>query len=116
MAPDVDLSVLAREAEGFSGADLQAMVYNAHLDVVHSSIALTTQTKSQSQDNGRPKQEEQAVKYRQIAPVLSVEISAAARGEMDKKVSFPFQNMDESKLMIRWTPSWRIRLVLVCEK
>jgi hypothetical protein len=25
--------------EGFSGADLQALVYNAHLAVVHSSIA-----------------------------------------------------------------------------
>jgi len=99
MAPDVDLSVLAREAEGFSGADLQAMVYNAHLDVVHSSIALTTQTKSQSQDNGRPKQEEQAVKYRQIAPVLSEEVSAAARGEMDKKVSSPLRRVIESKLI-----------------
>lgn len=107
MAPDVDLSVLARKAEGFSGADLQAMVYNAHLDVVHASIALTTQSKSQPQANGlpKPKQVEQAVKYRQIAPVLSEEISAAARGEMDKKVSFPFQNMDGFKLMIRWTPS-----------
>ena len=99
MAPDVDLSVLAREAEGFSGADLQAMVYNAHLDVVHSSITATTQSKSQSQDNGRPKQVDQGRKYRQIAPILSEEVSAAARGEMDKKVSFPFRSMDGYKLI-----------------
>jgi len=99
MAPDVDLSILAREAEGFSGADLQAMVYNAHLDVVHASIALTTHTKSQSQDNGRPKQADQGRKYTQIAPILSEEISAAARGEMDEKVSFPLRCMDGTKLI-----------------
>ena len=28
----------ARLTEGYSGADLQALVYNAHLDAVHSSI------------------------------------------------------------------------------
>nr|ODO01145.1 peroxin-1 [Cryptococcus depauperatus CBS 7855] len=35
---DVDLEVIANETEGYSGADLQAVVYNAHLDVVHSSL------------------------------------------------------------------------------
>jgi peroxin-1 len=31
--------MIAQLTEGFSGADLQALVYNAHLEVVHSSIA-----------------------------------------------------------------------------
>lgn len=35
----VDFDELATKTEGFSGADLQALLYNAHLDVVHSSIA-----------------------------------------------------------------------------
>jgi len=35
----VDFDHLATETEGFSGADLQALLYNAHLDVIHSSIA-----------------------------------------------------------------------------
>ncbi|KZP11758.1 AAA-domain-containing protein [Athelia psychrophila] len=39
MAADIDWSFVAESTEGFSGADLQALVYNAHLEVVHSSIA-----------------------------------------------------------------------------
>jgi peroxin-1 len=31
--------LIASESEGLSGADLQAVVYNAHLDVVQASIA-----------------------------------------------------------------------------
>ncbi|KZS99756.1 uncharacterized protein LAESUDRAFT_816859 [Laetiporus sulphureus 93-53] len=30
---------LARDTEGFSGADLQALVYNAHLEVIHDTIS-----------------------------------------------------------------------------
>ncbi|KAF7970317.1 hypothetical protein HWV62_24390 [Athelia sp. TMB] len=39
IASDIDWSYIAESTEGFSGADLQALVYNAHLEVVHSSIA-----------------------------------------------------------------------------
>ncbi|KXN87354.1 Peroxisome biosynthesis protein PAS1 [Leucoagaricus sp. SymC.cos] len=38
-SPSVDLEALAKQTEGFSGADLQALLYNAHLEVVHDSIA-----------------------------------------------------------------------------
>ncbi|TBU28822.1 AAA-domain-containing protein [Dichomitus squalens] len=38
-ARSVDLAALAGATEGFSGADLQALVYNAHLEVVHDTIA-----------------------------------------------------------------------------
>ncbi|CDO70672.1 hypothetical protein BN946_scf184761.g10 [Trametes cinnabarina] len=39
VAPSVDLAELAEETEGFSGADLQALMYNAHLEVVHDTIS-----------------------------------------------------------------------------
>ncbi|KAN0116131.1 AAA family ATPase [Russula decolorans] len=35
---DVDFDHLAGATEGFSGADLQALLYNAHLEVVHETI------------------------------------------------------------------------------
>ncbi|THH03293.1 hypothetical protein EW145_g6374 [Phellinidium pouzarii] len=35
----VDWDVLAASTDGFSGADLQAVIYNAHLDVVHNALA-----------------------------------------------------------------------------
>jgi peroxin-1 len=38
LSPSVDLSSLASSTEGFSGADLQAVVYNAHLDCVQSGM------------------------------------------------------------------------------
>ena len=34
----VDLRAIAEETEGYSGADLQAVLYNAHLDVIHDVL------------------------------------------------------------------------------
>ncbi|KAF8070403.1 P-loop containing nucleoside triphosphate hydrolase protein [Lyophyllum atratum] len=39
MSPSVDLDEIAAATDGFSGADLQALLYNAHLEVIHASIA-----------------------------------------------------------------------------
>jgi peroxin-1 len=36
---NVMLDQIAAETDGLSGADLQAILYNAHLEVVQSSIA-----------------------------------------------------------------------------
>jgi peroxin-1 len=38
VSSDVDFDRLADATEGFSGADLQALLYNAHLEVVHASV------------------------------------------------------------------------------
>nr|GAT57894.1 likely peroxisomal biogenesis AAA ATPase pex1 [Mycena chlorophos] len=38
LAPELNLEEIAQATEGFSGADLQALIYNAHLEVVHSSL------------------------------------------------------------------------------
>lgn len=42
MSSDVDFDRLADATEGFSGADLQALLYNAHLEVVHASVGEIT--------------------------------------------------------------------------
>ncbi|CAL1715282.1 unnamed protein product [Somion occarium] len=39
LSPSINLEDVARDTEGFSGADLQALIYNAHLEVVHEAIA-----------------------------------------------------------------------------
>ncbi|KAM0755823.1 AAA-domain-containing protein [Meredithblackwellia eburnea MCA 4105] len=39
LSPDVDLASYAAQSEGFSGADLQALVYNAHLDAIHTGLS-----------------------------------------------------------------------------
>jgi peroxin-1 len=71
---------LASKTENLSGADLQALVYNAHLDVVHSSISHSAPVV-----DGK-KEKSESRKYRQIAPPEG-EISRADRSEMDSRVS-----------------------------
>ncbi|TDL24400.1 AAA-domain-containing protein [Rickenella mellea] len=39
LSPFVDLAEYAKRTEGYSGADLQALIYNANLEVIHESIA-----------------------------------------------------------------------------
>ncbi|KAG8831700.1 Peroxisome biosynthesis protein pex1 [Serendipita sp. 399] len=45
--PSVDFSKVALETEGYSGADLQALLYNAHLESVHASLAHQTSSATQ---------------------------------------------------------------------
>ena len=51
MSNDVDLDNLASLTEGFCGADLQALVYNAHLEVVHTILPSPTQDSSKNHNN-----------------------------------------------------------------
>jgi peroxin-1 len=44
LSDKVDLEALAEQTEGYSGADLQALLYNAHLDVVHETITASEAT------------------------------------------------------------------------
>ena len=63
-APSVDLEELAGATEGFSGADLQAVVYNAHLEVVHDAIAHPgDSSKPNGTSSTSTKPVEQPVKY-----------------------------------------------------
>lgn len=39
LAPEVNLDDYVQVTEGYSGADLQALLYNAHLACVHSNIS-----------------------------------------------------------------------------
>ncbi|CAD6890353.1 unnamed protein product [Tilletia laevis] len=39
LADEVDLEMWAQRTKGYSGADLQALLYNAHLETIHESIS-----------------------------------------------------------------------------
>lgn len=54
--PSVDLEQVAQDAEGFSGADLQAMMYNAHLEAVHAEIAGTASPAGETKGKGTQRQ------------------------------------------------------------
>lgn len=51
--PSVDLEEIARLTDGYSGADLQSLVYNGHLQVVHASIDATSTRRSGQEEEKR---------------------------------------------------------------
>lgn len=61
--PDVNINDIALETEGFSGADLQALVYNAHLEVIHDTISHVTNTVATQNGAADPTSQDDPVKY-----------------------------------------------------
>ncbi|PWN31454.1 AAA-domain-containing protein [Meira miltonrushii] len=54
LSEDVDLKAWAKRTQGFSGADLQALVYNANLEAIHEGMnaAKTSDEEKKEQANG----------------------------------------------------------------
>jgi peroxin-1 len=59
--PDVDLKAIARLTDDFSGADLQALMYNAHLEVVHSAIS--SHSNNSNSSDRESQQEDERIEY-----------------------------------------------------
>lgn len=53
-SPDIDLEYLAKHTEGYSGADLQALLYSAHLLAVHEKLDAENDDSNQVSEEGRP--------------------------------------------------------------
>ncbi|KAK4057620.1 Peroxisome biosynthesis protein pex1 [Microbotryomycetes sp. JL221] len=56
LAPSIDLRHLATKTDGYSGADLQAVMYNAHLEAIHETLQgidteMTSSSKSKDMQN-----------------------------------------------------------------
>lgn len=69
--PSIDLASYASRTEGFSGADLQAFIYNAHLDAIHAALSAAT-----GSEEREGKEEEKDLAY-----------TAFGGGEADKILS-----------------------------
>jgi len=50
LGPSVDVRELAKKCEGYSGADLQALLYNAHLEAIHEQLNRVLQAANSSSD------------------------------------------------------------------
>ena len=62
VSPDVDWDVIADATDGFSGADLQAVVYNAHLDLITSSAEEEKRSRTDRKGKGKAKEGSEAEK------------------------------------------------------
>lgn len=83
--PDVDLEKWAGRTDGFSGADLQALLYNAHLEAIHESINAATQEKDQDgpkKDDGA----DGALKFTSIGGSGKKTLSGAEKQALARKL------------------------------
>ena len=62
LADSVDLDEVAQATEGFSGADLQALVYNAQLEIIHETISASSPD-GPTLNGGRTEDEERPIQY-----------------------------------------------------
>ena len=90
ISADVDLESVAAATEGFSGADLQALLYNAHLQVVHESIDIEL-----SPDRSTRAKEEEPIEYVTFGPSSSTLKSREEEMALEKRVCVPRQKKSE---------------------
>ncbi|ORY27869.1 P-loop containing nucleoside triphosphate hydrolase protein [Naematelia encephala] len=103
LSPSVDLGAIATATEGFSGADLQAVIYNAHLAVVHASISVSVQeeelkilAKSKGKGKGKAKENghvQPPLAYRQVNPTEEG-LSPAQKSAMSARIEAIVANSD----------------------
>ncbi|WWC88849.1 uncharacterized protein L201_003764 [Kwoniella dendrophila CBS 6074] len=98
LSDNINWEEISEKTEGLSGADLQAVVYNAHLSVVHSSLEKSKIVNGDSiKGKGKPKENgnaplsngvignEEKRNYKQLVP-KEEESSAAVRSEMTNRM------------------------------
>ncbi|TYJ52064.1 hypothetical protein B9479_007341 [Cryptococcus floricola] len=87
---EVDLEEIVRRTDGFSGADLQAVIYNAHLEVVHASFErdLEKEEKGKALVNGSTGHvEKDRGDFKLVMPKDGGELgSAAAKAEIKARM------------------------------
>ncbi|KAH9929150.1 AAA-domain-containing protein [Fomitopsis serialis] len=66
VAPSANIQAIAGETAGFSGADLQALVYNAHLEVIHEALPGPSSTAKSVVDDASDGVHEDDIKYSQL--------------------------------------------------
>ncbi|PPQ77199.1 hypothetical protein CVT25_011045 [Psilocybe cyanescens] len=104
----VDFDEVATKTEGFSGADLQALLYNAHLDVIHTSIA---ETPLESSDAGRT--EDMPIQYITIGgPTDRSVLSKAEEMAMQRRLRQILSNSMSSRTSIKEIKSFPPKKVI----
>ena len=88
VSPDVDFDRLADSTEGFSGADLQALLYNAHLEVVHASIGeVTDPAPTTESSDSKDRTDEAPIEYTLFGgPVQKAVASRAEQMAAERRV------------------------------
>ncbi|KAI9465701.1 AAA-domain-containing protein [Lactarius psammicola] len=119
VSPDVDFDRLADATGGFSGADLQALLYNAHLEVVHASVGEVTASAPTESSNSKDRIDDPPIEYtlfggpaqktvmsraeqmaaeRRLRQIMSSSQGHASRARMDEVVERPKHEIHDEHL------------------
>lgn len=72
---------VAASTDGYSGADLQALLYNAHLEVIHASLA------DVSDEQTTPHEDETPVEFTSLGgPKTTTAVSRAEEMALQRRV------------------------------
>lgn len=85
-ADDVELKVYAEKTEGFSGADLQGFLYNAHLEAIHGAIDLDTFKEAQNNKSDKKASNEKS-DFVMNSGKNKVPLTLAEKGHISQRVS-----------------------------
>ncbi|KAI0796078.1 AAA-domain-containing protein [Abortiporus biennis] len=83
LSPSVDLNSIARRTEGFSGADLQALLYNAHLEVIHETLAASTNDSDSPQNRNQRSEDVPHIEYKLLFGPSEKADRASSKAEKD---------------------------------
>jgi peroxin-1 len=94
LSPSISLEEFAKLTQGYSGADLQALMYNAHLDAIHTGLNAASEEAGEGE--GGKKDVDEEIKFVEIG-VGAAENgksggvrSKAEQAVVNKRVSYPF--------------------------
>ncbi|KAI8968604.1 P-loop containing nucleoside triphosphate hydrolase protein [Mycotypha africana] len=87
LAADVDLRVYAEKTEGFSGADLQGFLYNAHLEAIHGAIDMDTFKESQDTKQSYKSRDEKSEFVMNWGPSKKVALTLAEKGQISQRLA-----------------------------
>lgn len=85
LAADVDLKVYADKTEGFSGADLQGFLYNAHLEAIHGAIDMDAFKEAQNTKSANKASSDKSDFV--MNQTRKVPLTLAEKGQISQRVS-----------------------------
>jgi peroxin-1 len=83
---NVDLKVYAEKTEGFSGADLQGFLYNAHLEAIHGAIDMDSFKEQQNNKSDKKSSSEKSEFIMNVSD-KKVPLTSAERNQISQRVS-----------------------------
>lgn len=93
LASEVNLNEYAEKTEGFSGADLQGFLYNAHLEAIHGAIDIDSfkeqqkKEKEQSDSSNEPSSSDFVMTGGKSSNNTKAPLTLAEKGQISQRVN-----------------------------